>query len=82
MANQEKTNGLTNLKTIHKLQENDLKFGVLTVISDLHKGKEKELYEFYKENNIHSVGFLRCFSDYSKVDNETLADFLINFFDF
>lgn len=70
-----------SLQTIKKLQENNIKFGVLTVISDMHKGKEQELYDFYKENEIHSVGFLRCFSDYSKIDNDVLANFLINFFD-
>ncbi len=70
-----------SLNTYKKLTEAGVKCGVLTVITNAHKGKAKELYEFYKNNNIHTVGLLRCFGEGATVDNDVLADFLIEFFD-
>lgn len=69
------------LDTIKKLIDAKVKFGVLTVVTNHHKGKAKDVYDFYKENGIHSVGILRCFGDLEKVDNDILADFLIELFD-
>ena len=64
---------------------NDLKcnYGILSVITNSHKGCAKEYYEFIKANKIKSVGLCYCFDPIGNfsIDNEILSDFLIELFD-
>ena len=69
------------IKNIELLNQNNIPFGVLSVISDIHDKKAKELYDFYLENNIKSIGLLKNFSRDYTVNNIILGDFLIDLFD-
>lgn len=70
------------LENIKILNDNHCKYGILSVITNEHRGKAKEYYDFLCENDIHSVGFCYCFDSNGKniVTNEVLTDFLIEFF--
>lgn len=73
----------TILNNINLLKNIGCFSGVLTVLTENHKGKEKELFDFYRDNAISKVGFCKSFN-YDLLDtvsNQTLSDFLINFFD-
>lgn len=59
------------------------KFGILTVITNQHKGWADKYYDFLVENEIHSVGFCYCIYDEEKhitVNNDILTNFLVQFF--
>lgn len=75
------------MKSIRLLQEHSVQFSVLTVIGNNHKNA-KEIFDFYVENNIRSVGFCKEFSysdlfckQVTAVEIEMLKNFLIAFFD-
>lgn len=70
------------IKNIESLNKSNISFGVLSVISDIHDKKAKELYDFYLENNIKSIGLLKNFNKNYIVNNEILGGFLIDLFDF
>lgn len=72
------------LDNIKKLSEAGCRFGILSVITDAHKGQAENYYNFIKKNKIHSVGFCYCVYDLEKHDtvkNEILTDFLTHFFE-
>ena len=71
------------LKNIQLLKDIGCFSGILTVLTENHKGKEKELFDFYCENDIQKVGFCKAYNaDLSyTISNETLSEFLIRFFD-
>lgn len=71
------------IENIERLKQINCFSGVLTVLTENHKNKEQELFDFYKTHNINKVGFCKAFnSDLSHtVTNETLSKFLITFFD-
>lgn len=71
------------LQNIQKLNKHNCFNGVLTVLTENHKGREAELLDFYRANGIDKVGFCKSFnSDMTfTISNETLTEFLINFFD-
>ena len=74
----------TVLDNIRKLSESDCRFGILSVITDAHRGQAENYYNFIKKNNIHSVGFCYCIYDLEKhitVKNENLTEFLTRFFE-
>ena len=73
----------TVLKNIKLLKEIDCFSGVLTVLTENHKGREKDLFDFYLKNGITKVGFCKAFNfDLSHtISNETLTEFMIRFFD-
>lgn len=62
------------------LNQYNVPFGVLSVISEKHFGKEQELYDFYKKNEIHNVGLCYCFGAGIEIDPERLSEFLIGFY--
>lgn len=71
------------LKNIKYLRELKCHFGILSVITDMHKDCADAYYEFLVQNEIHSVGFCYCFDPNEKniVSNEALSKFLIKLFD-
>lgn len=70
------------LNNLSILRKHKCKYGILTVITEKHKGKAKKYYEFLKQNDIHSVGFCYCYdpNEIDIVSNETLTEFLLEFF--
>lgn len=71
------------IANIHKLQENNLTSGILSVITDNHLGHEKEYFDFLNKNNLPSSGFCYCYNprDEIAIDPLELADFLCKSFD-
>lgn len=71
------------LNNIRLLSEHNCKYGILSVITEKHKGHADDYYDFLVRNEIHSVGFCYCFDSEGEdvVKNETLTSFLIRFFD-
>lgn len=71
------------LKNIKYLQALKCKFGILSVITDKHRGEADTYYNFLIENDIHSVGLCYCFdsNEHGIVSNEVLMDFLVELFD-
>lgn len=72
------------LDNIHKLNSDKCRFGILSVITNSHKGCADKYYEFLVENNIHSVGL--CYCIYNEIDgravnNDILTDFLLRLFE-
>lgn len=58
--------------------------GILSVITDKHKGLADDYYNFIVNNNIHSIGFIYCVYEDDAgitVDNGILSEFLIRLFD-
>ena len=75
----------TVLRNINKLQENDVKFGVIMSITKAHKDCEKQLYDFIGEKklscNVRPV-FASDVNDTSHVMSvEEYANFFSNLFD-
>ena len=72
------------LDNIKLLNDNQCKYGILSVITNEHRGKAKRYYDFLCENNIHSVGFCYCFDSSGRniVTNEVLSEFLSEFFEY
>lgn len=71
------------IHNIHELNHAGCNFGILSVITNAHKGYANQYYDFLIENSIHSVGFCYCVYDDKQgitVDNGILSDFLIAFF--
>lgn len=71
------------LDNIKKLSEAGSRFGILSVITDAHKGLAQNYYNFIIKNKIRSVGFCYCVYDLEKhitVKNEILTEFLTQFF--
>lgn len=71
------------LDNIHKLSQSNCKFGILSVITNTHKGFADKYYDFLMKNSIHSVGFCYCIYNNHNgitVDNDILSSFLIEFF--
>ena len=72
------------LENIHNLSHRNCKFGILSVITNVHAGCADKYYDFLVENNIHSVGLCYCVYDEEKritVDECVLTDFLKRLFD-
>ena len=68
---------------IHKLQENKLTNGILSVITDKHLGHEQEYFDFLNKHNLPSSGFCYCYNprDEISIDPLDLAGFLCKSFD-
>ena len=72
------------LDNIRRLNESGCNFGILSVITDNHKGYADKYYDFLVEHNIHSVGLCYCVYDVDSgltVKQSILTDFLIRLFD-
>ena len=72
------------LDNIQKMNACGCSFGVLSVITNNHKGMADQYYDFLVENNIHSIGLCYCMYDEATqktVDNGILSDFLITLFE-
>ena len=71
------------LQNIKRLKDIGCFSGVLTVLTENHKDKEKELFDFYCENEIAKVGFCKAFNAdlSSTISNKTLTEFMTRFFD-
>lgn len=71
------------LHNIQELNQAECHFGILSVITNAHKGMADKYYDFLVENSIHSVGLCYCIYDDKKgltVDNDILSDFLTKLF--
>ena len=51
------------IENIKKLNDAGCRFGILSVVTDAHKGYADKYYEFLVEHNIHSVGLCYCVYD-------------------
>lgn len=65
------------------LNEMGANYGILSVITNSHKDKAKDYYEFVKLNKIKSVGLCYCFDPIGEgsVSNDVLSSFLIELFE-
>lgn len=73
----------TVLKNIHLLQENGIKHGILSVITEKHFPYAKEYFDFLENEKIDNAGFCYCYNpldDYA-IDAERLGSFLCECFD-
>lgn len=71
------------IHNIHELNNARCNYGILSVITNAHKGYADNYYDFLVENGIHSVGLCYCVYDDKKgvtVDNVILSDFLLRLF--
>ena len=68
---------------IAMLNEMNSNYGILSVITNSHKGKAKDYYEFIKANKIKSLGLCYCFDPIgeSSINNDILSNFLMELFD-
>lgn len=62
------------------LNAQKIPFGVLSVITQQHFGKARELYDFYVENQIHNVGLCYCFGPDVNLNSTELSSFLLEFY--
>ena len=72
------------LDNIRKLNHAGCGAGVLSVITNKHKGHADDYYDFLVENDIHHIGLLNCIYDDEgqvTVDNGILSEFMIRLFD-
>lgn len=71
------------LEKIRLIQSSKLNFGILSVITNSHKGKAADYYNFLRTNSIKSVGLCYCYDPegVESVTNENLSSFLIELFD-
>ena len=72
------------LANIHELDLSKCSFGVLSVITNEHKGCADKYYDFLVKNGIHSIGLCYCVYDEKTektVTNDVLSDFLIRLFE-
>lgn len=70
------------LNTLQSLKKHGISHGVLSVINEKHLKSAEQIFKFYINNEIKSVGILKQFSDYGRLDNIKLAEFLIDLFDY
>lgn len=73
----------TVMHNISKLAEWNIPFGVLSVLTSKHLGKEKEFYDYWVQNNIKNIGLCYCYNpkDSEIIDANLLGTFLIRLFD-
>lgn len=71
------------LKNLRLLDDNNISYGVLSVITNEHYGNEQSFYKFFTDNGIKNIGLCYCFNpdDGFIVDNQKLSSFLIGLFD-
>lgn len=72
------------LNNIKKLKSKNVSFGILSVITPEHLGKEELFYNFWIDNKIENIGLCYCYNpnDGISIDAYLLSDFLIKLFDF
>lgn len=71
------------VNTYHRLREKSIDCGFLCVITQRHLSRVNEFFDFFIENNVHSIGLCYC---YNKIDNENvnpveLGEFLKELYD-
>ncbi len=71
------------MKNINMMQRENVSFGILSVITTQHLGREKEFYDFWIQNEIKNIGLCYCYDKEKdkRVNPVLLGDFLINLFD-
>lgn len=70
-------------RVVELLDSNRVRHGILSVVTNAHRDRAREYYDFLQESGIRSVGLCYCFDpdgDHT-VDNVDLAKFLIELFD-
>lgn len=73
----------TVLDNIHLLQKNDIKSGILSVITEGHFPYAREYFDFLQKEKIDHAGFCYCYNpldDYS-LDTQALGSFMCECFD-
>lgn len=55
---------------IKKLEENDISFNILTVLTSQLSKKPKELFDFYKKNSFKYVQLIPCLPEFGKMKNQ------------
>lgn len=78
-----KSGSVDVITKINLIQKSGLDYGILSVITNKHKGRAQEYYNFIEEQNIKSIGLCYCYDpiEHGSVINEVLSDFLIELFD-
>ncbi len=71
------------IKNLRFLEKQNISYGILSVITDNHYGKEKEFYDFWVESGIKNIGLCYCYNpeDGYTVNNQKLSSFLVGLFD-
>lgn len=71
------------LQTARLLNEHRIPFGVISVITPKHIGREQEFYDFFVRTGIRELGLSYCYNaeDACSVDPVELAGFLIRLFE-
>lgn len=76
--------GCTDIsKVVELLEDSKVRHGILSVITNAHRGRAKDYYNFLIASSIRSAGLCYCFDPDGKntVRNDNLASFLIELFD-
>lgn len=71
------------LENIQLLNQNNISYGIISVITNSHLNYAKEMYDFCIKNDIHNLSLNYCYNDDSddSVDTKELVFFLKELFD-
>lgn len=70
-------------RKVRLLNQYEIPFGVLSVITPRHIGREKEFFDYFVTAGVRSLGLCYCYNQEEdcSVDPGALGEFLINLFD-
>jgi sulfatase maturation enzyme AslB (radical SAM superfamily) len=71
------------VRRFQQLQASGVNCGVLSVITNSHKDRAKEFYNFCVQNRLNNIGLCKCLNEENgmTVRNDVLTAFLIDLFD-